>query len=95
MNPSQGWAFSMETLFSNRASMLAATEVGVFLLMILPDQESEEIMSTWSSDDAPITDAVISYNEFIDKVARRITLASTIVIQRSWRLYKEGFIFLE
>jgi hypothetical protein len=52
-------------------------------------------MSTWSSDDAPITDAVISYNEFIDKVARRITLASTIVIQRSWRLYKEGFIFLE
>ncbi len=85
----------METLFSNRASMLAATEVGVFLLMILPDQESEEIMATWSSDDAPITDAVISYNEFIGKVARRITLASIIIIQRSWRLYKEGFIFLE
>ena len=75
--------------------MQAAADVGIFLLMILPDQESEEIMSTWSSDDAPITDAVISYNEFIDKVARRITLASTIVIQRSWRLYKEGFIFLE
>jgi hypothetical protein len=95
MNPSQGWAFSMETLFSNRASMLAATEVGVFLLMILPDQESEEIMATWSSDDAPLTDAVISYNEFLDKVARRITLASARTIQRSWRLHKEGCVILE
>jgi hypothetical protein len=74
MNPSRGWAFSMETLFFNRASMLAATEVGGFLLMILPDQESEEIMATWSSDDAPITDAVISYNEFIDKAARKLLL---------------------
>ncbi len=54
--------------------MLAATEVGGFLLMILPDQESEEIMATWSSDDAPITDAVISYNEFIDKAARKLLL---------------------
>ena len=63
--------------------------------MFLPDQEAEEIMATWSSDDAPITDAVISYNEFLDKVARRITLASIIVIQRSWRLYKEGFVTLE
>jgi hypothetical protein len=85
----------METLFSNRASMLAATEVGVFLLMILPDQEAEEIMATWSSDDAPITEAVIWYNEFIDKVARRITLASIIAIQRSWKLYKEGFLMLD
>jgi len=85
----------METLFSNRASMLAATEVGVFLLMILPDQESEEIMATWSSDDAPITEAVIWYNEFIDKVARRITLASIIAIQRSWKLYQEGFLMLD
>ncbi len=75
--------------------MQAAADVGIFLLMILPDQESEEIMATWSSDDAPITDAVISYNEFIDKVARRITLASIIVIQRSWRLYKKGFVTLE
>ena len=63
--------------------------------MIFPDQESEEIMAFWSSNDAPITEAVIQYNEYIDKVARRITLASIIVIQQSWRLYKEGFIFLE
>jgi hypothetical protein len=33
-------------------------------------------MATLSSNDAPVTDAVISYNEFIDKVARRITPAS-------------------
>jgi hypothetical protein len=52
------------TQFSNRASMQAAADVGVFLLMILPDQELEEIMATWSSNDAPITDAVIYYNEF-------------------------------
>ncbi len=44
--------------------MQAAADVGVFLLMILPDQELEEIMATWSSNDAPITDAVIYYNEF-------------------------------
>ncbi len=74
--------------------MRAAAVVGIFLLMILPDQESEEIMATWSSDDAPITDAVISYNEILDKVARRITLASAIAIQRSWRLYKKGFVIL-
>jgi hypothetical protein len=81
MPPSQGWAFSMETLFSKRASMLEATEVGVLILMILPEQETEEIMATWSSNDAPITEAVIWYNEFFDTVARRITLASIIAIQ--------------
>ncbi len=74
--------------------MQAETEVGVFLLMILPNQESEEIMATWSSNDAPIANAVISYNEILDAVARRITLASIRTIQRSWRLYKEGFVLL-
>jgi hypothetical protein len=62
---------------------------------VLPHQESEEIMATWSRNDAPITDAMISYNEFIDKVARRITLASIIAIQQSWKFYKEGFDILE
>jgi hypothetical protein len=85
----------METLFSNRAYMRAATDVGFFLLMILPDHESEEIMATWSSNDAPITDAVISYNDILDEVARRITLASARTIQRSWKFYKEGFLMLE
>ncbi len=75
--------------------MPAATEDGFFLLMVLPHQESEEMMATWSSNNAPITDAMISYNEFIDKVARRITLASIIAIQRSWKFYKGGFIILE
>jgi hypothetical protein len=37
-------------------------------------------MATWSSNDAPITDAVISYNEFINNVARRITLASKLEV---------------
>jgi hypothetical protein len=63
--------------------------------MVLPHQESEEIMATWSSNDAPITDAMISYNEFINNVARRITLASIITIQQSWKFYKEGFVILE
>ncbi len=74
--------------------MQAAADVGVFLLMVLPYQESEEIMSTWSSNDAPIMEAVIWHNEFLDKVARRITLASIISIQQSWQLYKEGFIMI-
>ena len=52
-------------------------------------------MATWSSNDAPITDAMISYNEFINNVARRITLASIIAIQQSWKLYKEGFLMLD
>jgi hypothetical protein len=62
--------------------------------MIFPDQESEEIMAFWSSNDAPITEAVIQYNEYIDKVARRITLASMISIQQSWQLYKESFVMI-
>ncbi len=62
--------------------------------MSLPDQESEEFMATWSSNDAPFTDAVISYNEILDAVARRVILASAITIQRSWWLYKQGFIIL-
>ena len=75
--------------------MQAAADVGPFLLMILPHHESEEIMATRSSDYAPITDTVISYNEILDKVARRITLASARTIQRSWRMHKEGFVILE
>ena len=75
--------------------MQAETEVGVFLLMILPDHESEKIMATWSSNDAPITDVMISYNDILDAVARRTTLASAITIQRCWKLYKAGFIILE
>jgi hypothetical protein len=48
-----------------------------------------------SSNDAPITDAVICYNEFLDAVTRRITLASAINIQRSWKLYTKGLDILE
>ncbi len=51
-------------------------------------------MAFWSSNDAPITEAVIQYNEYIDKVARRITLASMISIQQSWQLYKESFVMI-
>jgi hypothetical protein len=84
MPSSQDWAFNMETLFSNRAYMQAATDIGFFLLMILPDHESEKIMATWSSNDAPITDVMISYNDILDAVARRITVGSTRVIQQWW-----------
>jgi hypothetical protein len=40
-------------------------------------------------------EAMIWYNEILDKVARRITLASARTIQHYWKLYKEGFIVLE
>ena len=68
--------------------MIAAGEVGVFLLMFIPNEEAEEIMLSWEPGSV-ITDAVIWYNEYLDKVARRITIGSAIVIQRYWRSCKE------
>jgi hypothetical protein len=81
------WSFNTETLFTNRASMIAAGEVGALLLMFIPDEEAEEIMLSWEPGSV-ITDAVIWYNEYLDKVARRITVGSAIVIQRWWWLCK-------
>ena len=68
--------------------MIVAGEVGPLLLMFLPDEEAEEIMLSWEPGSV-ITDAVIWYNEYLDKVARRITIGSAIVIQRYWRSCRE------
>ena len=87
-NPNHGWSYNTETLFTNRASVIAAGHVGAMLLMFLPDEEAEEIMLSWEPGSV-ITDAVIWYNEYLDKVARRITIGSAIVIQRYWRSCKE------
>ena len=87
-NPNPGWSYNTETLFTNRASVIAAGHVGAMLLMFLPDEEAEEIMLSWEPGSV-ITDAVIWYNEYLDKVARRITIGSAIVIQRYWRYCKE------
>ena len=87
-NPNPGWSYNTETLFTNRASVIAAGHVGAMLLMFLPDEEAEEIMLSWEPGSV-ITDAVIWYNEYLDKVARRITVGSATVIQRSWRRWKQ------
>ncbi len=49
--------------------MIAVGEVGVMLLMFIPHEEAEEIMLSWEPGSV-ITDAVIWYNEYLDKVAQ-------------------------
>ncbi len=79
-NPNPGWAYNTETLFTNRASVIAELHVGVRLLMLIPGEEAEEIMLS-REPGSIITEAVIWYNEYLDKVAQRITVASVTVIQ--------------
>jgi hypothetical protein len=55
--------------------------------MFLLHEEAEEIMISWEPGSV-ITDAVIWSDKYLDKVARRITVASTTVIQRCWQSYK-------
>ncbi len=68
-NPNPGWAYNTETLFTNRASVIAALEVGARLLMFLPHEEAEEIMLSWEPGSPLITEAVMWYEEYLDKVA--------------------------
>ncbi len=70
-NPNPGWSYNTETLFTNRASVIAVGHVGAMLLMFLSHEEVKEIMLSWEPGSV-ITDAVIWYNEYLDKVARRI-----------------------
>ncbi len=42
-NPNHGWSYNTETLFTNRASVIAAGHVGAMLLMFLHNEEAEEI----------------------------------------------------
>ena len=88
-NPNPGWCYNTVTLFTSRAAIIAELEVGTVLLMFIPNQDCEEIMQSWEAGSV-ITDAVIWWEEYLDEVARRITLSSARTIQRSWRYYKEG-----
>ncbi len=65
--------------------MIAELEVGVKLLMFILHEDAEEIMLSWEPGSPFITDAGIWYEEYLDKVAQRITVASVTVIQRCWR----------
>jgi hypothetical protein len=51
-------------------------------------------MASCFDNDAPITKAVIFYNQFLEEVARRITLATAIVIQHRGKVCKKGFVLL-
>jgi hypothetical protein len=57
-NPNHGWSYNIETLFTNRASVIAELEVGANLLMFLPDEEAEEIMLSWEPGSSLIGDVV-------------------------------------
>ena len=88
-NPYPGWCYDTVTLFTSRAAKIAELEVGTVVLMFIPDQDAEEVMQSWEAGSV-ITDAFIWWEEYLDKVARRITIASAIVIQRYWRSCKES-----
>ena len=90
-NPNHGWGYNTVTRFTSRAAIIAELEVGTVLLMFIPNQDCEEIMQSWETGSV-ITDAVIWWEEYLDKVARRITLASATVIQRCWRSYKAAVV---
>jgi hypothetical protein len=47
----------------------------------IPDEEAKEIMLSWEHDSPVITDSVLWWEEYLDKVARRITVATVPVIQ--------------
>ncbi len=64
------WSLNTETLFTNRASIIAAGEVGVFLLMFIPNEEAKEIMLSWEPGSV-ITDAVIWYNSRLENIIRK------------------------
>ena len=50
--------------------MIAAGEVGVFLLMFIPNEEAEEFMLSWEPGSV-ITDAVIWYNSRLENIIRK------------------------
>jgi hypothetical protein len=52
------WLFNTETLFTNRASMITAGEVGALMLRFILNEEAEEIMLSWEPG-LVITDAVM------------------------------------
>jgi hypothetical protein len=79
-NPNPGWSYNTETLLTNRALVIAGGHVGAKLLVFVADEEAKEIMLSWEPG-SRMTNAVIWYDEYLDKVARRITVASATVIQ--------------
>ncbi len=79
-NPNPGWCYNTVTLFTSRAAIIAELEVGTVVLMFIPHQDAEEIMQSWEAASV-ITDVVIWWEEYIDKVARNITVASAMAIQ--------------
>ncbi len=62
-NPNPGWSYNTETLFTNRASVIAELEVGAKLLMFIPHKEAEEIMRSCEPGSPVITEAVMWYKE--------------------------------
>ncbi len=59
MQPNPGWSYNTEILFTNRASVIVELEVGVKLLMFIPNEDAEEIMLSWELGSPINTDAMI------------------------------------
>ena len=79
------WSFNINSGFTRRASQLSVTEFGVFWLMRFSEEDLQEVFQYWEEESRPWTEAVARCEDYLDVVARRITVASATVIQRFWQ----------
>ncbi len=91
MQPSPGWSFNTEALLTSKASVIMTGEVEAKLIMFISNEDTEEFMLSWEPVSPIIVEAVIWYEEYLDKVTRRIPVASAMVIQHFWRLHKVDY----
>jgi hypothetical protein len=79
------WAYDLNNGFTGHASFLSHMRFGQCWVLTLPLPEFDEIVQSWWDESAPITEAIMFFDEVLDKVARRITLCSVSKIQKCWR----------
>ncbi len=79
------WSFNINSGFTRRASQLPETQFGVFWLMHFSEEDLLEVFQYWEEEPRPWTAAVARYEDYLDVVARRITVASATVIQCFWQ----------
>jgi hypothetical protein len=85
MSKTPKWSFNINFGFTRRASQLSVTEFGVFWLMRFSEEDLPEVFQYWEEESRPWTEAVARYEDYLDVVVRRITVASATVIQCFWQ----------
>ncbi len=82
------WPFNINSGFTRRASILSEVRFGVDWLMHFSEEDLQEVFKHWDMGSHPWTNAVARYEEYLDVIARRITVASATAIQRFWRVLR-------